>query len=220
MINIGVIVAMDKEYEQFKDMQTVSCPTDISIRVVKSGIGKVNAAIITDRLIQSFKPHIVISTGVAGGIGKGINVLDTIAAQTISYHDVWCGQGNEYGQIQGMPMYYNAPEKLIEKIKKMNISSLKTGFVVSGDCFVDSKLKAKQIKERFPLSDVVDMESGAIAQTCYLNHTHFLSLRTISDLPLEDCVNNQYGDFWSKLSDKSFLSAQRVINSITLEDLQ
>ncbi len=215
-----MIVAMDKEYEKFKDMQTSNCLIDTKIKVVKSGIGKVNATITTDRLIRDFHPDIVISTGVAGGIGNGIKVLDTVASESICYHDVWCGQPNKYGQVQGLPLYYLSPEKLIRKIKEIYLPSLKVGTVVSGDCFVDSKNKAEQIKECFPQADVVDMESGAIAQTCFVNHTKFLSLRTISDLPLKDYVNNQYKDFWSELSNHSFDVAQKVINNITVEDLQ
>ena len=67
------------------------------------GIGKVNAAVGTAELIRSYAPDAIVSTGVAGGIDTSLSVMDVVVSSSIVYHDVWCGMGCEYGQVQGMP---------------------------------------------------------------------------------------------------------------------
>ncbi len=70
---------------------------------MKCGIGKVNAAAGTVELIRTFQPDGVISTGVAGGIDSCLKIMDVVVSRQVVYHDVWCGEGNMYGQIQGLP---------------------------------------------------------------------------------------------------------------------
>ena len=77
-----------------------------TIILTQCGIGKVNAATGAVELIRTFQPDCIISTGVAGGIDRCLKVMDVVASQHIVYHDVWCGEGNAYGQIQGMPALF------------------------------------------------------------------------------------------------------------------
>lgn len=72
---------------------------------MQCGIGKVNAAAGAVELIRNFEPDCIISTGVAGGIDSCLKVMDVVASRQIVYHDVWCGEGNAYGQIQGLPTF-------------------------------------------------------------------------------------------------------------------
>ena len=92
--------------------------------------------------------------------------------------------------------------------------SLHPGLIVTGDWFVDSKEKMREIVGHFPECKAVDMESAAIAQTCLLNKVRFISFRVISDLPLEDSDASMYHDFWSTLADRSFQVTKTFIESL------
>ena len=82
------------------------------IILMQCGIGKVNAALGTSEMIRNFKPDCIISTGVAGGIDSCLKVMDVVIGQEIVYHDVWCGDGNAYGQVQGLPELFEGDPDL------------------------------------------------------------------------------------------------------------
>ena len=118
MKRTGVIVAMNKELRLllplFEDARTefhdgmtfhVGKISGREVIAMECGIGKVNAAIGTQTLIERYKPEIVINTGVAGGTGAA-GVLDLIAASAVGYHDVWCGPGTVPGEAAGCPLLF------------------------------------------------------------------------------------------------------------------
>ena len=72
---------------------------NVEVILVKSGIGKVCAAVGTMEMIQHYAPDIIVNTGVAGGIDPLTQVMDIVVGENMVYHDVWCGEGNEYGQV-------------------------------------------------------------------------------------------------------------------------
>lgn len=69
---------------------------------------------------------------------------------------------------------------------------------------MDSREKMQYILQSFPKAAAVDMESGAIAQTCHLYHIPFISFRIISDVPLKDTEASQYYNFWEQIAHDSF----------------
>jgi len=90
----------------------------------------------------------------------------------------------------------------------------KPGLIVTGDWFVDSKDKMREIIGHFPDAKAVDMESAAIAQACYINKVPFISFRVISDIPLRDTDASMYHDFWNTIADNSFLVTKTFIESL------
>lgn len=97
-MKIGIIVAMDKEFVQ---LQSLFSSEDVIIQ--KSGIGKVNAALQTAKMISEYHPDAIISSGCAGGNGDDINVQDVVVSSQLAYHDVYCGEAIGkcvYGQVQ------------------------------------------------------------------------------------------------------------------------
>jgi len=146
----------------------------------QSGIGKVNAAIKAAELIDKYPLDCLINTGVAGGLSHELHSMDTVAATQVVYHDVWCGEGNEYGQVQGFPARFEAAPMLLDAAKRL--PNIKTGLVTSGDYFISTKQQGDAILAHFPEALAVDMESGAIAQVCCAHGIPFLSLRIISDV--------------------------------------
>lgn len=216
-MKIGIIVAMDKELQQLRPL----FPED-KVILQKSGIGKVNAALQTARMISEYHPDAIISTGCAGGNGDDINIQDVVVSAELAYHDVYCGEAvghSVYGQVQGLPPRFTADANLLQKAINLSIPqslnlSIHPGLIVTGDWFVDTKEKMREIIGHFPEAKAVDMESAAIAQTCYMYKVPFISFRVISDIPLRDTDASQYHDFWNTIAQNSFQVTKTFIESL------
>ena len=94
-MKIGIIVAMDKELHQLQQLFN-----DGNVLVQKCGIGKVNAALGAQRMINEFHPDCIISSGCAGGNGDDINVQDVVVSSELCYHDVYCGRAIDDSTFQ------------------------------------------------------------------------------------------------------------------------
>ena len=214
-MKIGIIVAMDKELKQ---LQSLFNEENVVVR--KCGIGKVNAALGAQKMINEHHPDVIISSGCAGGNGNDINIQDVIVSAELTYHDVYCGRAIDdttiYGQVQGLPARYTPDTKLLETALSLDTQSfaIHSGLIVTGDWFVDSKDKMREIIGKFPDAKAVDMESCAIAQTCYINHVPFISFRIISDIPLRDTDASQYHNFWDNIANQSFAITKEFVEKI------
>ena len=83
--------------------------------LLKSGIGKVNAAVSTTLLLDRFQPDYVINTGSAGGFHHSLNVGDIVISTDVRHHDVDVTIFDyEYGQVPGLPAAFIADEKLVK----------------------------------------------------------------------------------------------------------
>ena len=228
-MKIGIIVAMDKELAQLRqilseerEMSTadglchiVGKVGDKDIIVQKCGIGKVNAAIGAFSMIQHSHPDLVVSTGCAGGADLSLQVTEVVVGSHYTYHDVYCGNEVSYGQFVGMPATFSADPHLLDVALHLNCPTpVHGGLMVSGDWFVDSREKMREILQHFPEAKAVDMESCAIAQTCHVLHVPFISFRIISDVPLSDHKASQYFDFWSRMAEGSFEVTRTFIESL------
>jgi len=212
-MKIGMIVAMDKEYQQLRPL----LPEDRLI-LQKSGIGKVNAAVQTLEMIRQYKPDCIISSGCAGGHGDEVGLQDVVVSAELAYHDVYCGTAidstTQYGQVQGLPARYQADPYLLRTALGLGLTTLHAGLIVTGDWFVDSKAKMREIVGHFPDAKAVDMESCAIAQVCYIYKVPFISFRVISDIPLRDTDASQYHNFWDTIAENSFHVTKAFIESL------
>ena len=218
-MKIGIIIAMDKEFRRISELlDGLDVELDGGRKFVtgtlgenelvlhQCGIGKVNAAIGASEMIRRYNPDLLVSTGCAGGGRTDMEVMDIVASTELAYHDVYCGEAmgkTVYGQVQGMPARYSSPSDLVEKAKSVS-PRVHAGLIVTGDWFVDSKEKMREIVSHFPEAAAVDMESAAIAQTCHIYGIPFISFRVISDIPLKDTNASQYHDFWNTVADNSF----------------
>ncbi len=229
-MKIGIIVAMDKEFNQLESIIANKKTSQINnqrlvegtvgdkhVILQKCGIGKVNSAIGTVEMIKRFSPNIIISSGCAGGADASLNMFDVVVANNCVYHDVYCGKEVAKGQIMGMPARYTANKQLVEKVLSLNTkdnnkNNIKAGLTVTGDWFVDNKQTMKRILSDFPEAMAVDMESCSIAQVCYIYSVPFLSFRVISDVPLKDNSANMYYDFWDRIAENSFEVTKDLIN--------
>lgn len=230
-MTIGIISAMDSEHRQLVErLQDKKTLGEGSFRYVEGmlganrviltqcGIGKVSAAVGTSELIRRFSPDCVVSTGVAGGIDACLRVTDVVVSERLVYHDVWCGDGNEYGQVQGFPPVYEGCSPLLRHALSLNDAGLESrihsGLICTGDRFITNRAELDAIKQRFPDGLAVDMESAAIAQTCWLYATPFLSFRIVSDTPGVDDHASQYADFWGTMAERSFRTTWAFLSTL------
>ena len=196
---------MEKELRQIRNQFS-----EQQVVVQQCGIGKVNAAIGTMEMIREHHPDMIISTGCAGGHGDDIHVQDVVVSTELCYHDVYCGTAigqSVYGQVHGMPPRFPADPKMLDIARSLNTDFsplIHQGLIVTGDWFVDSKEKMREIIGHFPEAKAVDMESTAIAHTCYRMEVPFISFRIISDIPLQDTDASMYHDFWDRIAENSF----------------
>lgn len=230
MKTIAIINAMHKEHEQLvallSEANTIKDGRFTFVEgqyngqkliLMESGIGKVNAAVGAVELIHRYHPDALINTGVAGGIDKKLAIMDVVAGERVAYHDVDCGPESELGQVQGLPLYYNADPQLYHAAMTINPASttLHGGLICSGDQFITNQAQLQKIKERYPDGLAVDMESGALAQVCFLYNVPFLSFRIISDTPGADKHFDQYLNFWDTMADRSFGVTEALLQAIT-----
>lgn len=227
-MKIGIIIAMEKEFEQIKSLLkepksltfenrhfvygTIGLNTVI---LMHSGIGKVNAAIGTWQMIERFAPNMIISTGVAGGASPQLEIQDVVVSTETCYHDMYCGKDVAFGQVIGMPARFKSPEDVVKKATTLDCgTNIHAGLIVTGDWFVDTVEKMQEIISNFPDAMAVDMESAAIAHTCKMQDTPFVSFRIISDIPLKEGNTEQYFNFWETMANKSFNATKAFLQSL------
>lgn len=177
--------------------------------LLKSGIGKVNAAMATTLLIELYKPDYIINTGSAGGFHKELKVGDIVISSELRYHDVDATVfGYEYGQVPGMPPSYIPSQELVkiaeQAAEKIDINVVK-GLITSGDSFMSDEDRVIEVKKLFPDLYAAEMEATAIAQVCSQFDIPFVIIRSLSDIAGQE----------AKLSYDQFLKVASV-NSANL----
>ena len=227
-MKIGIITAMSSEQKQLANQlenpterkegpftYTEGTIKNNTIILMQCGIGKVNAAAGAVEMIRNFAPDCIISTGVAGGIDSCLNEMDVVVSSRIVYHDVWCGEGNAYGQIQGLPLYFTGNETLYQCAISLDTeTAIHGGLICSGDKFITDRQELETIKANFPEGLAVDMESASIAQVCHLYEVPFISFRIISDTPGAEKHLEQYKNFWGEMADRSFHVTEAFLKAL------
>ena len=197
---IGIIGAMEEEVAALKEdmdiQETVEQASMVfckgklcgkGVVVVRSGIGKVNAGICAQILVDRFQADMLINTGIAGSLDARIDIGDMVISTDALHHDMDATIfGDAIGQIPRMDtLAFPADEELVRKAAKANEKANPdirtfTGKVASGDQFISSREAKEKIVENFhPLC--VEMEGAGIAQAAYLNKVSYVIIRAISD---------------------------------------
>ena len=218
---LGIIGAMEIEVNRIKEQMEDVSVTDKAgmsffegkwngndVVVVRSGIGKVNAAVCAQILADTFHADAIINTGIAGSLKNEINIGDIVLSTDAIQHDMDAqGFGYAPGVIpQTEVSDFQADEKLIELAKKCCAEvcpdiQVFTGRVVSGDQFISDKKKKEWLSSQFE-GLCAEMEGAAIAQASYLNHVPFLIIRAISD-KADDSATMDYPEFEAMAAENS-----------------
>lgn len=200
MRRIGIIGAMEAEVAALKEKMTdVEITRKASMEfyagtlegkkvvVVRSGIGKVNAAVCTQILADEFQAEVVINTGIAGSLNAKINIGDIVISTDLVHHDMDAvAFGYPVGQVPQMEAFSFQSDEALRKIavqacREVNPDiDVYEGRIASGDQFVADQSVKDNIVKNFD-AYAVEMEGAAIAHTAYLNNIPFLVIRAISD---------------------------------------
>lgn len=203
-MKIGIIGAMEEEViilrdklSQRQDKKLAGCEfytgqiDGLDIILLKSGIGKVNAAIGTTLMIEMFKPDCIINTGSAGGFHKDLNVGDVVISTEVRHHDVDATIfGYEYGQVPQMPAFYvpdtNLVSIAVRSAKKVSGIQVAQGLIASGDSFMSDHERVEFIRTKLSGLYAAEMEAAAIAQVAYQFEVPFVIIRSLSDIAGKD----------------------------------
>lgn len=197
-MKVGIICAGDTELAPFlpiiKDCKTSEKAMlkfyegkieDIDIVTLFSGVCKVNAAIATQILIDTYHVDMIINAGTAGGMDPRLDIFDTVISTEVAYHDVHEEILTEFHPWMEN-VFFKADEemlKLSEKaVAKLNADSrIIWGRMVTGEAFITDEGRDEINAKFVPLT--VDMETGSIAHACYVNQIPFIAIRSITDTP-------------------------------------
>lgn len=220
MKKIAIIFAMQKELDLFtKQITGLKTVTqnhltfyrgnyqNFDLCLTVSGIGKVNAALSVANLMQFFAPDLVINIGVSGGLDKSLKISDIVVADEVVYHDVWCGSPAKLGQVWNMPETYHTMYADL-------LPEYPHGLLVAGDWFMTEPEKLQATKTNFPTALAVDMESAAIAQSCYLYKCPLMIIRQISDVVGTEKQDEIYNRFWENAPEQSSLILRQVLTRL------
>ncbi len=199
MKTIGIIGAMDEEISFIREISEIISAKNIlgldfflgkyasnSVVIVKSGIGKVNAAACTQVLIDHFAVDCVINVGVAGAVFNELKIGDVVVSTDTVQHDIDVSAlGDPVGTIPRMEeSFFKADEELIQLVVKagegIQTHNIFKGRIASGDKFISSQEQKNFIWNTFK-AYCAEMEGAAIAHVCYLNRIPFVIIRSISD---------------------------------------
>lgn len=193
MTTIGIIGAFDAEVEKLieifelkkaddKDEIYTGVFNDKKLVVARSGIGKVNSAATTQKIIDIYMPDLIINTGCAGSLTDKVKIMDVVLATYVTYHDfspirVMAFSTPDNGKIETSSSLMKLAKDAVEELESYNYHE---GPIASGDCFVTDS----ELRDSIRLSTgclAVDMESASIGHISKRNNVPFISIRTISD---------------------------------------
>ncbi|MGB2992360.1 MAG: 5'-methylthioadenosine/S-adenosylhomocysteine nucleosidase [Paenisporosarcina sp.] len=199
-MKIAVIGAMEQEVEALRlaienpqttvianSEYTVGTYAGHDVVLLKSGIGKVNAAMSTAILLHHFKPEAVINTGSAGGFDSLLEVGAIVISDEVRHHDVdVTAFGYEMGQVPDLPAAFMSDAKLRklaeEAVEELGQHQSASGLIATGDSFMGDPARVESVRKHFPHMKAVEMEAAAVAQVCHQFDVPFVVIRALSDI--------------------------------------
>lgn len=231
-MKVGILGAMDLEVSSLCDKLERTIVKSIagneyhagqlngvSVVVVKCGVGKVNAAVSTQAMIDHFDVDLIINTGVAGSLCNSLNINDIVISTDLVQHDFDTTNAgeSELGLISGFDtvefsVYESLYNLAVETGKNIfNDINIYKGRIATGDQFISSKESKDKIVKQFG-AVCTEMEGCAIAQCCYLNNMPFLVIRSISD----KADNSAHVDFFEFVK-KAALQSSKLVEQLVVE---
>jgi adenosylhomocysteine nucleosidase len=200
---IGLIGAMDEEISLFRDNMTdpetitharmkyiTGKLCDQRIVLLKSGIGKVNAAIGTQIMIDRFDIDQIVFSGLAGSLVPNLSAGDVVVANHVVQYDFdLTAFGRRVGELPDFGRMIETDPRLLKlacyafdnSLKKGgNSPRMMVGTIVSGDRFVSDPRRIEWLQREFG-AVATEMEGAAVGFTCFVNDIPFVIIRTISD---------------------------------------
>lgn len=225
---IGVIGAMQEEIEHFlphlgnvEEIQHAGITYrkgtfhNQTIVLVKSGVGKVNASVCTQILIDRFGVSKIIFTGVAGALHPDLDIGDIVVSKDLMQHDVdVTALDYKRGEIPDFPVsVFVADEELVALAEKASEQVVDrkviVGRILSGDTFVADRDQVKQLHQEME-GACTEMEGAAVAQVAYMNRIPFVVIRSMSD-KADGSAHVNYREFVEVAAQKSYEIVEKMI---------
>ena len=228
---VGIIGAMDEEVGELLKHSRVKSevPWNVvkftlaefesqKVVIAKSGVGKVFAAMICERLIDEFNPKAVIFTGVAGALNKDLDIGDVVVSTDCIQHDI---DAQALGFVRGEIPYsehrvFTADKNLRDYALDTRLSGNKVmpGRILTGDQFITKhEMKEHEYLIDELKGDAIEMEGGAVAQVCELNSVSFLVVRTVSD-KADGTAAADFNEFMPKVAKNSYSVVRTVLKKL------
>ncbi|WP_139491362.1 5'-methylthioadenosine/adenosylhomocysteine nucleosidase [Brevibacillus dissolubilis] len=232
-MRIGIIGAMDEEIALYLEAmgepaQTVKAGITYyegqyegqTVVLCKSGVGKVNASVCTQILIDTFQVDKVIFTGVAGAVNPELTIGDIVVSTDCVQHDVDVTPlGFAPGQIPYTEKWvWEADAELIQlatDAAKAITDEIQVvhGRILSGDQFVASREKVQWFYEQFGAA-CTEMEGAAVGQVCSMNGIPFVVVRSMSD-KADGSAHVNFLEFTKLASQRSFAMVQNMLRALS-----
>lgn len=230
-MRIGIIGAMDEEIALYLEamgqtVNTVKAGVTYyagemegkSVVLCKSGVGKVNAAVTTQILIDQFQVDRVIFTGVAGALHPDLNIGDIVVSTDCVQHDIDVTPlGFVPGQIPFTEQWiWKADEQLMEMAieagKELAAGvQVMSGRILSGDQFVASREKVQWLYEQFD-ARCTEMEGASVGQVCSMNQVPFVVVRSMSD-KADGSAHVNFTEFTKLASERSYAIVRSMLTA-------
>lgn len=223
---IGIIAAMDTEVEAIIQLAEVEKKeihgitfyegtlANQSIVVMKSGVGKGNAAMASTILLEHYTLDAVVNIGTAGGLKPEEQILDAVLSERVVQHDF---DTSAVDKDAGIGLYFDADTallKLCEEVLQDLKVNVHKGLVASGDQFIAGEEMLDKLNTRFPDAMCAEMEAGAVAQVCSHYQVPFVILRSLSDVACHQDSHMDFLEYVKHASDRSAMFCQGLMQRI------
>lgn len=230
-MKVAIIGAMEEEVsllrKNIEDQQvetiagcefTTGIMDGVEVILLRSGIGKVNAAMSTTILLQKFAPEYIINTGSAGGFDPKLNVGDVVISSEARHHDVDVTVfGYEYGQVPRLPAAFTATDKLVviaeQSAKEIEGIQVVTGAIATGDTFMNDPERVEFVRSKFSNLQAVEMEAAAIAQVAHQFDVPFVIIRSLSDIAGKES-NVSFEQYLDKAAVNSATLVMKIVTGL------
>ncbi len=218
---IGLVIALNSEVKALLDVATelktikladktaYTCKiADKDAVIIISGIGKVNAALSTQLLIDKFAPSFILNFGTCGGINNSVKILNYYAV------DKCCQFDFDLSYLDNVPVGYIQDYDTVHfPVETLGLEFLEKASLASADHFICSDEDANLINNDVKCS-IGDMEGGAIAQVCLSNSTPLYVIKGISDVHGSNTQQEQFFSNLNKVGEGFPLIIIKAITSI------
>lgn len=222
---IGIISAMDLELQALTEKLTdkkeqmhagvmyyTGTLEGVEVVLCTCGVGKVNAAMHTQILIDKYHPTVIIQNGIAGSLSNDVKYFDIVIGNELVYHDMQEFVLEQYGPLEKV---YYANQELVQKACRAASGEsyqVHVGRIATGDWFVSNASDKENIAGRTKAL-CTEMEGCAVAHTAYLNEVPFVVMRAISDMA-DDSAEVDYEEFQYKAADRAVEIVVELVKNI------
>ena len=232
---LGIVSAMSVELNALVEATKISKTEEIAgntfyegvlngvdVVLVKAGIGKVLAASCAETLIDTYHVGGIVFTGIAGGVGDDVNVMDMVIATELVQHDYgtetnsgfeWNGKAGSNQETGMIPV-----DESLSKIAYdsactvLGAEKVHQGVIATGDQFISSESYVKELQTKFNAL-ACEMEGASVARVADEFHVPCAILRCMSD-KADGIAHDTYAFNYTEASNTSASVVKEMLNTI------